>query len=72
MGSATASTLHFGTVLGYHGTGDERADAWNAHQPLASGILFGELSDLARQFFNALIKQAPVGGQAVNDPYYAR
>jgi hypothetical protein len=33
-----------GPDCGYHGTGDQRAEAWDAHQSLSSGILFGERS----------------------------
>ncbi len=47
---------------GNNGTGDDRSDAGNAHEPFVSGILFGELFDLRRYALDALIELPPVGG----------
>src|ERR1700684_1857999 len=41
---------------GYHGAGDDRSDAGDAHQPRAPGVLARNSLDLVRQAFDALIK----------------
>ena len=53
-------------------TRDDRSDARNAHQPLATGILARKGSDLARQAFDPLIQPTPVAGQILDQVNHAR
>jgi hypothetical protein len=48
-----------------------RADAGNAHQPLATGILTRNSLDLARQTLDPLVEPAPVASQILDDPNHA-
>src|SRR6516165_10562063 len=44
----------------HHRAGDDRADARNAHEPLATRILLGQRFDLGRHGGNAFVQAAPV------------
>src|SRR5438128_3288148 len=47
---------------------DDRADAWNRHQPPAALVASCQRFDLIRHAFNALIETGPVADQVFDDP----
>ena len=65
-GAEVAALLEAGTIADrrHHGAGDDRADAWHRHQPLAALILLGESLDLGGDGFDALVEPPPVDRQA--------
>src|SRR5262245_41772637 len=60
-----------GPDRGHHRARDDRSDAWYARQPLASGVPFGMILDLAGQALDALIEPAPVRSQFLEDAHHA-
>jgi hypothetical protein len=68
-GGEIATLLEAGAIADrrHHRTRDDRANARNAHEPLATLILLGQRFDLSRHGGNAFVQSAPVLDQIADE-----
>ena len=69
---AGRSPRHGLPAIGLTRRRDDRADAGDAHQTLATGVLAGHSLNLRRQSLDALIEVAPVRDQVLDDAHHTR